>query len=224
MSPETLADVRPGGALGTLLSVIVLGALAFHGGYGIVLASRKGDNARTDPRTPDTIREHPLYGAYRRSSFGVLAFIALHFVTVHLPRFRGHVAPTDDYDQLVQLLSSTTGGIPLWAMTYSVGWALTAFHAGFGWFAAAERWSPRVLPGPRRAMALFCALVAGVVWFVGFHAVLHLSNGTRWWGEPRSRERGRCEEEEVTRKLPASGTPSAAATTGPLKERVPTAP
>jgi len=209
VSPEALAAATPDGALGGVLTVSVLGALAFHGGYGIVLASRRGDNAKADRATPDTIREHPLYPIYRRSSFLVLAFVLLHLVMVHAPRWRGEVAAIDSYDHLVQLLSATQRGIPVWAMVFSLGWAVTAFHVGFGWFAATERWRPRVLPGPRRMVALTCALAAAGIYVVGLHAILHFSNGTRWWSEAETPTRGRCsrDDELAPTSLPPTAQP-----------------
>lgn len=217
VSPEALAEATPGGPLGAVLAALVLGALAFHGGYGILLASRRGDNAKADPATPDTIREHPLYPVYRRSAFVVLAFSLVHLALVHLPQWRGDVAPADAYDHLVQLLSSTQNGIPLWAMVFALGWAVTAFHVGFGWFAAAERWSPRVLPGPRRMVAVACALAAALVYVVGLHAILHFSNGTRWWGVAESPTRGRCsaDEELSPSALPSGLQPPVAPGTAP---------
>ncbi len=213
VGPEAFAAARPDGPLGSVLTALVLGALAFHGGYGILLASRKGNNAKADPATPDTIREHPLYPVYRRSAFLVLAFTLLHWARVHLPQWRGEVAPADSYDHLVQLLSSTRSGIPLWAMVFALGWAVTCFHVGFGWFAAAERWSPRVLPGPRRMVAIACGLLAAVVYVVGLHAILHFSNGTRWWGIAESPSRGRCstEEELAPSALPSNMQPPSTA-------------
>ncbi|MEM6791283.1 MAG: hypothetical protein AAF928_16640 [Myxococcota bacterium] len=220
------AFVGAGATVSGALAVLVVVALAVHEAMGIVRRRAARDNDEVTPTVveddPETVTGHPLYRTFRRSVAVVIAYAAAEVALFHLPRWRGQVRPEDASEHLVALLSGTTGGgIPFVAMGLAVGWATTGFHAGFAWFAATERWRPRVLPGPRRLVAIGCGSVALVVYGVGLHGLVHLANGTRVGGPPPApAARGLCTnlagENQSSAASPArssSGLPPASSST-----------
>ncbi len=112
--------------------VVVLLPLAFH----VLYSSQKLSETRV-----------------RRVSGGV----ALAFVGFHLWDLRGKnlvrgLAGDAFYDALTARLSSTTAGLPLWALVYLVGIAATVFH-----FASGVSEFPRIWNDHARNCARNCA-------------------------------------------------------------------
>ena len=150
------------------IDVLVLGALLFHGGYGVFLLLNEKAHAEDDP-----LRRRGM-----RILVRVASFVTLLFVVGHLWALRLH-PPSDAYTLLTERLSSTAFGIPWVALGYVLGCAATIFHFAYGLVSAPDRWgSPLGEAGRRRALAM--SLVIGVALFlVSTATVVSIATGSR---------------------------------------------
>ena len=172
-SARALRNARSSSVDGTSLFipvleiVVVLLPLAFH----VLYASQ----VLSEPRT----RRARL----RRAS----GFVALAFVGFYLWELRGQrllYGLTNDafYDGLAGRLSSTTAGLPLWAVAYLLGVAAVVFHFASGVSGALAAWGTPTTEPPRAgAPPSWVPLALGVVLFgLGANTVLSFATGSRF--------------------------------------------
>ncbi|MDB4994979.1 MAG: sdhA [Myxococcaceae bacterium] len=114
-------------------------------------------------------------------------FVALAFVGFYLWELRGQklvhgLANDAFYDTLAGRLSSTTAGLPLWAVVYLVGVAAVVFHFASGLAGVLAAWgTPTAEPPPAGARASWVPLALGVVLFcMGANTVLSFATGSRF--------------------------------------------
>jgi succinate dehydrogenase/fumarate reductase cytochrome b subunit (b558 family) len=102
--------------------------LAFHAGYGVVLALRSRTNVGAYP-----LGANWAHALQRVSGLATLAFVLWHVVQFPLQVALGRMKPEDFFGALAELLSSTTtGGVPLAAAAYLVGLAAVSYHLSNG--------------------------------------------------------------------------------------------
>lgn len=102
--------------------------LAFHAGYGVVLAVRSRTNVAAYP-----LASNWAHALQRVSGLVTLAFVLWHVVEFPLQVALGRMKPQDFFGALADLLSSTIGGgVPLAAAAYLVGLAAVSYHLANG--------------------------------------------------------------------------------------------
>jgi len=160
--------------------LFVLAPLAFHAGYGVVLAREPGDA---------TARRQ------RISGLVVLVFVLLHLGELRLARTFAGLDPAALETVRASHLSRTWGGLPLVALGYIGGLFAACFHFANGSRTAAIR-----LGWPERAVFRAAAAVASVLFVLGTASVVAAATGSRLL--PAS--------DDVTRPcgVPSSPTPS----------------
>jgi succinate dehydrogenase / fumarate reductase cytochrome b subunit len=132
---------------------------------------------------------HVLYSSHVLSeprSRRVTGFAALAFVGLYLWELRGQqlvhgLANDAFYDVLAGRLSSTTSGLPLWALVYLVGVGATVFHFASGVAGFSAAWGNATETSPAQARASWVPLALGVVLFcMGANTVLSFATGSRF--------------------------------------------
>src|SRR5690606_37518247 len=118
-----------------LWHVLVLAPLAFHAGYGIVLAMRPRYNVGRYP-----LSSNWTYTLLRLSGLFVLGFVLLHMALFWLPQLRGELGPGEMHAALTRRLSSTVASIPLIGLGYLLGLGASVFHLTAGLWNFAARW------------------------------------------------------------------------------------
>lgn len=162
-----------------LWQALILVPLAFHAGYGVVLALRPSFNVDRYPYSGNW-----MFVLTRVAALLTLSFIVLHVLVFWLPMARGELDTSTLYHALAARLSSTTASVPLWALTYVLGIAACVFHFCAGLWSAAARWGLTVTRSGRARLGA-ALTVAGLVMFaVGGNIVLHFAAGAALGSEP----------------------------------------
>jgi succinate dehydrogenase/fumarate reductase cytochrome b subunit (b558 family) len=153
---------------------VVLVPLAVHSGIGVwLVATRRSLPGR--PYSPAMSR------AMRVTGIAVLAFVVWHAWAL---RVRGAGAdPEELYSRLAESLSSTAWpssaspewrGVPLVALAYLAGVAVTVFHFAAGLWAFGASWR-----GARAGWA--CAALGAALLFLGANTVVCFATGSRFF-------------------------------------------
>ncbi len=147
--------------------------LAFHAGYGLVLAARSRTNVGAYPLGPNWAQ-----ALQRVSGLATLAFVLWHVVQFPLQVALGRMKPEDFFGALADLLSSTTtGGIPLAAAAYLAGLAAVSYHLANGISGFCFTFGFSTTPRARRLIAAG-AFVIGLASFVlGAETVVYFATG-----------------------------------------------
>lgn len=148
--------------------------LAFHAGYGVVLATRGRAN----------VGAYPFGGNWLYLLQRVSGALVLVFVVAHLWEFRAQKAfygmgAASFHTTLEAHLSWTWGGVPFIAIGYVLGLASTLFHFGNGLATAAISWG---VVTSRRAYARLgkaCLVFSVALFFLSVATVIQLATGTR---------------------------------------------
>lgn len=148
--------------------------LAFHAGYGVVLARRSSPNA-----SRYAYPKNWLYVLQRVSGFVVLAFVLLHLWELRVQTWLFGMSTEAFYTTLSAHLSWTWSGVPLIAIGYLVGVAASVFHLANGLVGFCMTWGITTSrPAQRRAGIVFGALGA-CLFVLGTATVLGLATGSR---------------------------------------------
>jgi succinate dehydrogenase/fumarate reductase cytochrome b subunit len=132
-------------ALGTALIACVLGCFGLHAVLGLARALR-GQRLPKDGRA-----------SFQGFTGGVLLFFLAYHLTHVWPQRGAHVALSDSYERLWQLL-----GRPIPLVVYVLGSAALSFHLAHGWSRLLEASLPRAL----RSLSQYTAGLAGLGVFV----------------------------------------------------------
>ncbi len=141
-SPERFEEaLRPSTLRFVLELLLVWAPLTFHTLFGLWVVFSGRGRRQSGARS----------WLSRGSAWVLVVFIVVHVVTLRVARARGVLAEQDVFFVLVaQLSSTTTLGLPLWALGYTVGVTALAVHTGMSLraFAEARGWErqPRLRP------------------------------------------------------------------------------
>jgi succinate dehydrogenase / fumarate reductase cytochrome b subunit len=158
-------------AIAPLLSIVVLGAVVLHAGYGLGLLCRRDGAAEAAARYGD----RTLWQIQRATAALLIVFVAAHLWELRIQQtFRGLDA--DAFHTLLAAhLSSTWGGVPWTALGYVLGVGAAAYHAASGVLAAT---ADRAAPAARRRARIATAVLGGLLFLIGSATVVGLATGT----------------------------------------------
>ena len=157
-----------------LVEVAGIGApLAFHAGYGVVLALRGRPNVAAYPYAHNW-----LYVLQRASGFVALAFIALHLWEYRVQKAFYGMQTEAFYGALSANLSSTAWGVPFVALAYLLGTAATVFHFANGLWGFCATWGLTTSRSAQRRSAWLFGALGAILFFVGASTVVHFATGS----------------------------------------------
>jgi succinate dehydrogenase cytochrome b subunit len=159
--------------------VLVALPLAFHAGYGLYLvyvlrgASEPG---KVSPYTKNWVVLE------RATGIAALIFIGFHLYDLRGPVLSGYLVETDVYPKLAAQLSSTTSwGIPLFALFYLAGVAATVFHFAAGLYAFSVTWGFVQSERAMRVAARACGGLGILLFLIGASTVIYYATGSRFF-------------------------------------------
>lgn len=154
--------------------VFVLAPLAFHAGFGVVIARRARANVDAYP-----LSRNWMYAAQRVTGLVTFAFVVWHVVHLWAPQLVGTLGPHQMYPKLEQDLSSTSEGFPVAAFAMIVGTGASTFHFANGIWGFVLRIG-LVRQRSRQAAVAAVSVVLGVLLFVaGVDAIVYFATGVR---------------------------------------------
>jgi succinate dehydrogenase/fumarate reductase cytochrome b subunit (b558 family) len=127
---------------------VILLPLLFHTLYGVWIAINGKPNV-----LKYTYSRNWMYTLQRVSGLIAAVFIVLHLKDFWWPKMTGAMAPEQFYPKLCEAMSSTTGGVPLYAMWYVFGIAACAFHFANGLWGFCFSWGITVSRRSQRERA-----------------------------------------------------------------------
>jgi succinate dehydrogenase cytochrome b subunit len=151
--------------------------LAFHAGYGVVLALEAKPNVGRYP-----FSRNWLYTLQRVTGLVAFLFIAWHLWEFRIAKLLGKMSIEAFYPTLVEHLSSTTAGVPVLAAAYLVGIAASTFHFANGLATFAFGWGICVSRRSQRMLGAFLAVGGFVVFLIGADTALFFATGARFPG------------------------------------------
>jgi succinate dehydrogenase/fumarate reductase cytochrome b subunit (b558 family) len=159
-----------------VLEAGILVPLAFHALYGVKLA--------LDGRPNVGVYTHSRNWMYTLQR--VTGVVALLFILFHLYEYRwqvsqGAMVPSAFYPTLCAHLSSTSGGIPLLALTYVLGVAACSFHFANGLWGFCASWGLAPSRASQRIAGLACGLIGVLVFVLGANTTLYFATGSRFF-------------------------------------------
>jgi succinate dehydrogenase / fumarate reductase, cytochrome b subunit len=170
---RTLASVQAIPLLGLIELCLIGLPLAFHAGYGIALSFRPPEPAPY-PRNFVILE--------RVTGIVALVFVAFHLYDLRGRMLSGYLSEADAYPRLAAQLSSTTSfGIPLFALFYLVGVAATTFHFATGLYAFSVRWAIVRSERATRAAARACGGLGAALFLIGAGIVVYYATGSRFF-------------------------------------------
>jgi len=153
------------------LAVILL-PLAFHMLYGIWLALNGKPNVGRY-----TYSRNWMYTLQRVSGLIAAVFIILHLKDFWWPKMMGTMEPAQFYPSLCASMSSTTKGVPLFALWYVLGITASVFHFANGLWGFCFSWGITVSRRSQRMAATVFGLVGLAVWFLGANTAVYFATG-----------------------------------------------
>lgn len=159
----------------------ILLPLAFHALYGIKLAREGRPNVGRYGYARNW-----MYLLQRVSGLLALLFIGAHLWELRVQKALGVLGPGGFYPTLTAHLSSTTAGVPLYAIVYLVGIAACAFHLANGLLGFCASWGILLSRRSQRAGALVFGALGVVVFVLGANTTLYFATGSRWLGGAQS--------------------------------------
>jgi succinate dehydrogenase / fumarate reductase cytochrome b subunit len=163
--------------------------LGFHALYGVKLALEGRPNVGLYPYTKNW-----LYTMQRATGLVAFAFIAWHLWEFRIAKLLGRMGTEAFYPTLAERLSSTTAGLPLYAIIYLVGIAASVAHFANGLSTFAFGWGLCVSRRAQRVFAAAAGAVGLVVFLIGADTALYFATGARLPGlsEASSSTNERC--------------------------------
>jgi succinate dehydrogenase / fumarate reductase, cytochrome b subunit len=169
---RTVASVQARPLLGLIELCLVGLPLAFHAGYGIALSLRPPEPAGPYPRNFAILE--------RVTGIFALVFVAFHLYDLRGRMLSGYLSEADVYPRLAAQLSSTTSlGIPLFALFYLGGVAATTFHFATGLYAFSLRWGIVRSERATRAAVRVCGGLGAALFLIGAGIVVYYATGSR---------------------------------------------
>lgn len=151
---------------------VILLPLAFHMLYGIWIAlSGKANVGRY------TYSRNWMYTLQRVSGLVAAVFIVLHLKDYWWPKMMGTMEPAQFYPALCANMSSTTKGVPLFALWYVFGITACVFHFANGLWGFCFSWGITVSRRSQRMAASLFGVVGLVVWFLGANTAVYFATG-----------------------------------------------
>ena len=207
---RAVADINHLPLLPVLEILGIFAPLAFHAGYGVVLAFEGRVNVGRYPYSRNV-----LYTVQRATGLVAFAFICWHLWEFRIPKLLGRMSADAFYPTLEAHLSSTYGGFPVLATVYLAGLAASVVHFANGLFTFSFSWGICVT---RRSQRLFAAAfgVLGVLVFVmGAQTVLYFATGAQFPAPPDPNSSPTFEQCSVVDPTPRVAPPPAASSVSP---------
>jgi succinate dehydrogenase cytochrome b subunit len=153
--------------------------LAYHAGYGLfLLLGSRGD---VTPRSAAPYSKNWLV-LERASGILALIFIAFHVWDLRGRVLSGYLIEADVQPSLTAQLSSTTSwGIPFFALFYLGGVAATVFHFATGLYAFSVTWGIVRSERAMRNAARACGGLGIVLFLIGASTVVYYATGSRFF-------------------------------------------
>lgn len=146
--------------------------LAFHAGYGVVIALRGRPNLTAYPYARNW-----LYALQRASGFVALAFILLHLWEYRAQKALFGMLPEAFYGALAANLSATAWGVPFVALAYLLGVFATVFHFANGLWGFCVTWGFVTSRRAQRRSAWVFGALGAFLFLVGALTVVHFATG-----------------------------------------------
>jgi succinate dehydrogenase/fumarate reductase cytochrome b subunit len=122
----------------------------------------------------------PFQRLRRATGLIALAFVGFYLWELHGQKLVRGLTNEAFYDALAGRLSSTTSGLPLWAIVYLVGIGATVFHFALGVAGFAAAWgTPTTAESEARASWVSAALGA-LLFCMGASTILSFATGSRF--------------------------------------------
>src|SRR5689334_19026972 len=153
--------------------------LAFHAGYGVVLALEGRVNVGRYPYTRNV-----LYTLQRATGFVAFAFIGWHLWEFRIPKLLGRMTMDAFYPTLEAHLSSTWHGFPLLACVYLAGVAASVVHFANGLFTFSFSWGLCLTRRSQRLFATAFGLLGVLVFFMGAETAIYFATGAQFPAAP----------------------------------------
>jgi succinate dehydrogenase/fumarate reductase cytochrome b subunit (b558 family) len=148
--------------------------LAFHALYGVYLALRSKANVRLYPYAKNW-----LYTLQRVSGALALVFIGWHLYEYRVQKWLFGMQGDAFYDVLSAHLSATVFSIPVMAIVYLTGIAVTVFHFANGLWGFCASWGISVSRAAQRRVAWACGALGIALFVLGANTVLFFATGSR---------------------------------------------
>jgi succinate dehydrogenase/fumarate reductase cytochrome b subunit (b558 family) len=163
-------DVAMIQAIPALVLVEIVGIflpLAFHAGYGIVLALESRPNVQAYP-----FGGNWMYLLQRASGIVALLFLIVHLCDFRIAKALGTLAPTAFLDELGHALSARTR-----ALAYLFGTTASIFHFANGIRTFLFGWGITVSARAQRGVSWAVASLGAGLWFLGANTILYFATG-----------------------------------------------
>jgi len=173
---QAVADIQ---ALPYLPLIEIFGIflpLAFHAGYGVVLALSGKPNVGSYG-----YRRNWLYLLQRISGLIAFVFIGYHLYEYRIQKWLFGMRSEAFYGTLVAHLSSTTASVPWLAVFYLVGVSAASFHFANGLWGFLFSWGATVTRASQRRSGYACAALGIGLFLLGANTVLYFATGTRFY-------------------------------------------
>ncbi len=148
--------------------------LAFHAGYGVVIALASRPNVGRYPYPRNW-----LYTLQRVSGLLALVFIGWHLYEYRVQKWLFGMQGDAFYGILGSHLSATVWSMPLMAVFYLLGIGVTIFHFSNGLWGFCASWGISVSRPAQRRAGWFCAALGLGLFVLGANTVLFFATGSR---------------------------------------------
>jgi succinate dehydrogenase/fumarate reductase cytochrome b subunit (b558 family) len=152
----------------------ILAPLTFHALYGIWLAKSARPNVAAY-----TFSTHWAYVLQRVTGVLTFAFVLVHLWQFWMQKVAYGMHNDAFYDRLVELMSSTTWGVPWYALAYLVGVGATVFHFANGLATFCITWGIAASPRARTRTNWSAATIGVLLFALGSASVLSLATGIK---------------------------------------------
>jgi succinate dehydrogenase/fumarate reductase cytochrome b subunit (b558 family) len=148
---------------------LVAAPLALHALLGVLILLEARPRLRSH-----TGARYSAYVLQRATGLALLAFLVFHVGELRLASHAADLTAGDRFAQLCTLLSSTSAGVPVRAIVYTIGVAAASYHLAnglrnfcFGWGVTTSRRAGRIVGGITAVLglALFALGATTVVYF-----------------------------------------------------------
>jgi succinate dehydrogenase/fumarate reductase cytochrome b subunit (b558 family) len=173
---QAVADIQ---ALPYLPLIEIFGIflpLAFHAGYGVVLAFAAKPNV-----TAYRYARNWLYLLQRVSGLVAFGFIGYHLYEYRIHKWLFGMRSDAFYGTLSAHLSSTWISVPWLALLYLVGVLAVSFHFANGLWGVLFSWGVTVTRTSQRRSGYACAALGVAMFVLGANTVLFFATGSRFY-------------------------------------------
>lgn len=187
------------------IGLVVL-PLAFHALYGVKLVLEGKPNVGSY-----TFSRNWMYTLQRVTGVLAFAFIGFHLWSYWAQKWLGRMAPEEFYPRLCADMASTVGGVPVIALVYLFGIAVSVFHFANGLWGFCFSWGVTVSRRAQRMAAVVFGALGLVVFLFGANTVIYFATGAPFPGTPGpSAEGGRTCADIASSSTGSTGAPARA--------------